>query len=595
MRKGTSVDGGSMNRSTFVKRFALLGFLFLFLTAGTPALAGPDASPSDVMPQLNSITFDGEDIVFSGRYVLRGAVWSGWARATSENKNQSTQGTSQAGCKGNLTIPSRLQDQEWPPKILLCDGTTLWFSTPSYCSEGADRQGSLYALDTTTSDVVEHHQTVLKCESIIRMVKHKGYLYLASIRPAEYGPWGGEGVLVYDAALKKRVKVLIPPQSLSKYPLLTIAIDPDGENLWMTTRRGIARVNIRTDSWSHRFFDFGFGADNTLKTILSEQEPTGERLWIGYHVITYFIQDAEGFSRAWAAAKPKFYDPPAMNLTLLPFYLSGLEANHEQIDDFYVSQVLRQVGTYEEAGDVIRPALSRLMPLPLGPRGRSALVELGQKFGTESAGEQMDRQFEDLKEQFFSGRDRFLGQMNLCDFAYRNEKYLERLNTHLVSKSALLELDVQFFDYCIRARASWKGADAFLPTIRKALRTDDRKLLTYACSIFNHYAEERYRDPEMVVPLLRARRLARFYPSADYSPENLCRTASYWAANSSAGVEAILAQVNNQSELAAMARDVLREVTGRRYPSLSVYRRWWDLHRQEFEPTAQIYHWKAAD
>lgn len=422
----------------------------------------------------------------------------------------------------------------------------------------------------------------------------RDHLWVISNQPGEYGYYEGSGVLIYD--LKTNARVHQPPAAkpLRNQALNAIAYDLEKDTVWVVARNGIAKYAMKDSQWEHRYFDGAITSDNHLKIILSRNPPSENHLWMLYHVRFYPIDNLTGFASAWKAARINNPYPPAQHISLLPYYISALwNIDNSIASDFAFEHLIEHISSHQGGEEQIRSMLMKLQNQNLNAARRTAVVNLLGKYGIPGADIEMDKQFEALKNNHFksstSGSDR--EALQLCNYSFKNKKYLEILNIYLMGRRLDDNAGITFMDSCVRAYSMWPGAEAFMPSILKALKSSEPRLLYNACSIFNHYAEEKFRTPEAITPLLYARMHADQYPTS-YAP-HYCRMASYWIANSKQNIDALLIQTKNVPEINNVAVDVLREITGENFKAVSEYEEWWTSSRGQFTPSTKIYYWQG--
>jgi hypothetical protein len=260
----------------------------------------------------------------------------------------------------------------------------------------------------------------------------------------------------------------------------------------------------------------------------------------------------------------------------------------ETWNDYTFVAFLKEIASIKGSEDQILAVLDRLNKQPLSQHRRTAVVELRQKFGLPQASEDMDRQFELLRDRYFT---QGIGLYDLCNFSFAHTEYLKRLNDFFVTKPYVGEVDDVFMDDCVRAYSNWRGAEAFLPSIQKALAIDNARMAYASCSVFNHYAKETFRAPEMVLPVLEARYRSKRLSGMWGEPNKKCAMASYWVTNSIEGINTLLAKVEHRPELIPLAEDVLQELTGEHLNGLPAWRNWWTSHRKDFKPNKKVYYW----
>lgn len=564
--------------------------LFLLLCAVAPADAGRDPIPTDVFPAIATINPDGNDLIFNGQHRVRDGNWTNWSKQFLDNKKPDKRSYQprQLSCSVPSALLEKYGDATAPAEVLFCDRDRIWFASSSYCSEGADIQGHLYSYNLATSSVVRHKGATPRCETIIGAVRVGNTLWMASVMPGEYGPYGGSGILVLDIDSNKLLMDESAPSPLTDRVLTGIGYHPKTATIWVATRAGLDRYSLNHRVWEHRYFDVEIALDNKLLLALSEKPPAERRLWMAHHLYFYPIDDLRGFAREWGALDDTKFYPPVKDNKLLPYYIAALRNMDSRWNDYEFIYLLRHIASHQEAKDQVRTVLDHLSQQPLNTLRRTAVVELRKQYGIAGADSDMDRQFELLRDQFFSaGR----GLRELCDFAFKNTGYLMSLNLYFVDKSYDDRTDPAFLDECVRAHAMWSGAEILLPSIKKGMSTDNGRSLYAACIIFNHYAKETFRRPEMIVPILAARQRAGKFQGGWGMPDKQCLMASYWIANSREGIDALLLELERHPELVPLGEDVLKELTDMQFRDIQGWWNWWLKNRQQFQPRQKTYYW----
>lgn len=571
--------------------------VLILLLLAAHADAGPPPLPTDAFPSFVNVETAGKDLILAGQYRITNGDWATWSGPSIDNKKyvESRYPQRRLPC----TLPQKVLSEHTSPisrvKPLLCDTNRVWFASASYCSEGEDIQGYLYAYDAMTGEVENYTDFIPRCEAFAGMARVGNRLWAASIRPGEYGPYAGSGVLVFDLKTQRRLET-IPATTFTDPVFHAMAHQPEADALWVTTRSGIDRFTFKTGKWERRYFDFEVTADNKLRLILSERHPGESRQWLAYHMRFYPIEDLKSFSRTWQAIhwnsdRPLVY-LPFRHPGLLPYYISALRNMDREWNDYLFEHLLKHIGEYTEDAETVRALLRELGKQPLSSIRRTVVVELSQKFGLPGAGEEMDRHFEMLKERFFT---QGVGSRELCEYAFRHKVYLTRLNDYYMQHTPTGNINAAFLDGCVRAYSGWPGAEAFIPAILKALQGDHPHSLAAMCSIFNHYAPAHFRLPGAVIPVLRARK--KLEPWHAYSANGwyrVCIPASYWVANSREGIDALLDNIEQHPELTALAHDVLQELTGQSFAAVAEWRTWWHSACGSFQPNQKVYYWRGA-
>lgn len=564
-----------------------------FILAMTkPTLAGRLPEATDAFPEFVSIDILGKDIRFTDQwgesYWLRGADWNRWSAPLQSNKKRRTPIERGLSCTIPKAVLDRYRNEVFPAKEIACDGGHIWFASSSYCAEGAKEQGRLFSYDTASAAVTVYDNFTPRCEAIVGIARMGDHLWLASVTPGEYGSYDGKGILVYDLKSRRRIATEPAATMLTDNLLYAIAYQPEAKAIWVTTLTGIDRYSLKTRTWEHRFFDVAITPDNHLQIILSPQPPTPQRVWMAYHLYYYPIEDLQGFARVWDAIEIKNPSWLVKDPRLLPYYISALWNMDETWNDYTFVAFLKEIASIKGSEDQILAVLDRLNKQPLSQHRRTAVVELRQKFGLPQASEDMDRQFELLRDRYFT---QGIGLYDLCNFSFAHTEYLKRLNDFFVTKPYVGEVDDVFMDDCVRAYSNWRGAEAFLPSIQKALAIDNARMAYASCSVFNHYAKETFRAPEMVLPVLEARYRSKRLSGTWGEPNKKCAMASYWVTNSIEGINTLLAKVEHRPELIPLAEDVLQELTGEHLKGLPAWRNWWTSHRKDFKPNKKVYYW----
>lgn len=574
---------------------ALLSFLIPWR-----ATAGYDPSPTEALPALLSVDASSVDVIFferlGGRYVLKNGDWYQWSAPPLHRKREAET----APARKSLLVPQTVLDQyrdAWtnPAREIACAVGRCWFVTHGICSEGTYTHGRLFSYAIGTGSVTEHEGLFSGCQDVNNAAIIGGQLWL-SVDPSEQpGSYPRREFWIYDMKSMRRIDIIRTPVGFTSYAVYGLGYQPKTNVLWVATREGLDRYSLVTRSWEHRFFDVIVTSDNRLSTRLSLQRPPLHRLWMAYHLYSYSIDDTRGFIKSWDAiegekAKSDF---PVKAPQLLPYYISALFKIDATRNDYEFSFLIKTIGSINGGDEQIRAALDRLEKAPLSPLRRTAVVELRQKFGMPGASQDMDQQFELLRDRYFmQDRRQHVSFRELCNFAFANPKYLETLNGYFVSKPYNDNVDPDFMDMCVRAHSSWPGAEKFLPTIRKALSSDSARMLSPACSIFNHYAMPTFRRAELVLPILQARAGAeRTRGIREDDARAQCAKASYWVANSVEGIDTLLNNTGIGPELEPTVQEILREVTGKNFDSLVAWRSWWATKRKDFRPSTKTFYW----
>lgn len=579
--------------------YALLVWLALFGNA----IAGAEPTPIDQFPTIQIIEFSGNDIVFENRYQINNGNWDTWSGPFLDNKdvNQYTPKARVLAC----SIPEDVQRKYSEAQVIYCDSDRVWFATSGYCEESQNDQGVLYSYAPKTGAVSEYTGFIPKCNAFPSVTRIGNTLWATSVTPGEYGPGGGE-VLIFDLSVRQAIAKRPPAHKFTGTPFYAIAYQPEYGYVWVATTRGIDRFSLKEQKWDQRYFDIEITANNKLKLILAKQAPPTRRLWLAYHLYFQPIEDMNGFARAWGKINAKELDKewlsvPYTHTTLLPYYIAALQTMDEKWNDYGYVNLLRLIASHEDGSAQIRALLVKLNAQPMSQIRRSAVVELSAKYGLGGAGKSMGDHFESLMQDYFT---RGTGLLTMCEFAFKNVQYLPRLNEYYLTHNLLVETNNYFLDDCIRSHSSFPSAPLLLPSVVKALNQGDggkpievnsreARSLTAMCAIFNHYAKEDWRRPELVWPILKARSKSK----ADFAQKGYgraCVSASYWITNRATGIDELLAGVDVHPELKQMAIDVLGEVTGKKFQGIPEWKEWWGSHRVSFKPRNKKYYYDES-
>lgn len=320
-----------MNRSRGPSSFALLALAWLvvvfYSAAPNYAEAAYIGNLRQILPQLHSIEVREADVIFNNGYQLPDSKWELWSGRNIEISETGSSKKSWPPCGLPSNTRKEYQQSGQRLEVVLCDGDRIWFATSSYCSEGHDDQGVLFSYHRSTRAVTTHEDLIPRCEAISGAVRVEDQIWFSLIRPGEWGPYSGSGILIYDDNMNQ--SRLIPGGSLTSTVIHAIAYNPADQSVWLTTKSGIDRYSLKTKSWQHRYFKPTLTADNRLTTVLVEQRPDIGQMWMVYHLYVYPIPDRAGFARTWRSLEHKYTGAerhiPVMHHKLLPFYISALD------------------------------------------------------------------------------------------------------------------------------------------------------------------------------------------------------------------------------------------------------------------------------
>lgn len=578
-----------MTNSTLSLSLSLASTLFLALSMGT-AFAGADPLPTSQFPTLRSIDAAGNDIVFDKKYRLVNGEWQTWPNPHLDNKNPNKQ--SYKPKKFSCSIPSsvlqKYRNEVYRAEVLYCDIDRIWFSISSYCSEGANAQGRLFSYQPVNASVTEYKDFIPHCESIESMVRVGNEIWTATVTPGEYGPYGGSGILVFDLKTNKLSDTQPKPTTLTDNVLNAIGYQPSTNTIWVATRAGLDRYLLGNKKWEHRYFDINISPDNKLHLVLSSSKPNVNRLWMAFHLYFYPIDNPTGFAKAWSTLGTDRLYPPVKHIKLLPYYISALLNMDEKWNDYSFVYLLKHIGKHKEGHQQIQKLLKKLAGKNLSTIRQSAVVELSAEYGMSGANESMDAHFIEMETKFFSTGK---GLRELCQFSFKNTKYLKELNDYYIKNTIHDDVNGNFLDNCVRVYSGWQGSEIFLPTILKALSRDDSWSLTSICSMFNHYSKSQLRVSEAIIPILTAR--LKMEPRIRRNWDTVCIPASYWITNTATGINALLSEIHKHPELHTIAIDVLIEITGKQFSTITAWQNWWKRAQDTFKPSKKKYYWKA--
>lgn len=596
-------------------------FLFIFMGTAGSAFAGADPDYRDQFSSFHALSIEGEDVLLQRRVRLPGGNWDKLVNSSISNKEA-----------GNPFYHARTLDCSVPLQTLneyslnknavktgsppdavalYCDTDRIWFASRAYCGEGDDSenesgQGYLHSYFPDTGAVTTYENFLPRCESISAVARIGNELWATTYYQGEYGTGGASGILVLDTSTgkaKPRVREL-QTHRFTDSALSTIVYQQESGLVWVSTDSGIDRYSLKNRKWEQRFFDFSITPENSLQLTLSPTRPPVKKLWLDYMLFYYPIDDARGFANAWDGitlydgnGMMQFSIPP-VHKSLLPYYISALSNIDDKWNDYHFTSMLRLITAHKGQESQIKPLLSKLLVMPLSSERRNAVVQAASKFGISNSRQLMDDQFKSLLSEYFEtpSKDRKGQELhNLCDFAFKHTQYLSVLNEYYMSHAIEdAYLDHGFLDDCVRAHSIWDGHSALLPIVLRTLenkRIDKnwgRYDLSSMCSIFSHYAKPGYRQAKFVFPILSARAKLEPY-SADKFLDS-CIPASYWITNSADNIDELLKGMDTHPDLVPLAINVLREITGKDFHSLSNWRAWWSQNRNSFHPSTKVFY-----
>lgn len=342
--------------------FALLVLAWLvvvfYSAAPNYAQAGYIGDLRRILPQLHSIEVRGTDVMFNNDYQIPGSKWELWSGGDIEISKTGRFKKTWPPCGPPSNIWKQYKQPNQRLEVVLCDGDRIWFATSSYCSEGHDDQGALFSYDHSARAVTTHEDLIPRCEAISGAVRIDDEIWFSLIRPGEWGPYSGSGILIYEDSSEELR--LVRGGDLTSRVIRAIAYNSADQSVWLTTKSGIDRYSIKTKSWEHRYFKPTLTVDNRLTTILVEQRPDIGDIWMVYHLYIYPIPDRAGFARTWQSLERKYIGDelpiPVMNAKLLPFYVSALD--HIKRDDVRANLV-RDISLYKGIDAQTRAALEK--------------------------------------------------------------------------------------------------------------------------------------------------------------------------------------------------------------------------------------------
>ena len=337
-----------------------MGAVF-YVTASDYAQAGYIGDLQLILPQLHSIEVRETDVVFNNGYQLPGSKWELWSGGDIEISETGRSKKTWPPCGPPSDIWNEYKQYKQVGQrleVVLCDGDRIWFATSSSCSEGHDDQGVLFSYDHSVRAVTTHEDVIPRCEAISGALRIGDEIWFSLLRPGEWGPYSGSGILVYDDNMKQ--SRLIPGGSLTSAVIHAITYNPADQSVWLTTKKGIDRYSLKTKSWEHRYFKPTLTIDNRLTTELVEQRPDTNEMWMVYHLYLYPIPDRAGFARAWQSLERKYTGDelsiPVMNDKLLPFYISALDHIER---DVVRADLLKDINRYKGMDAQTRAALEK--------------------------------------------------------------------------------------------------------------------------------------------------------------------------------------------------------------------------------------------
>lgn len=566
----------------------LLCALASVLALSRSLTAGELPSATDILPSIDAIRFDGSDVLFNDGCRLTGGEWGRWSAPAIPAARP---GPRSFTCAAGGAQPSQRAGTTERSQSFV-DGDRAWSWSPSYCGEGEAQQGGLFMRDARGA-TKDFPGVVPKCESFAGAVRVGERIWFASVRPDEYGTYAGSGIVVFDPASGKTVETISLPKGLGEMPILAIARDAARVAVWVTTRSGIGRYSPASRAWEARYLDFRIEPDGGFRLLLSPAPPSTKRLWLAYHLFMYPIADARGFARAWEATQEEVDIPPLKSEGLLPFYAAALARMDSQWGDWDFKILAEHIAQYSGSAAIVAPYLAAIEAGAQSPERRSALLAMKSRLEMGGLEGELDVHCPALLQRLYADTTwyRQAGVQEVCDFVFQHKGYPAKLSEFFVNKEVDGRVDKELVDGCFRAYSMWRGAEAFLPAILKALSIDDSRMLYSGCSVFNHYAAPGFRIPEAMTPVLRARLRAQAYSKSSPDLEKFCRTASYWLANSQTGIDALLEGVRGDPRLLPLAEDVLRTITGQNLAGLEAWQRWWAANRAAFKPSARKFYW----
>ena len=569
-------------------RERILALFLLLSLIGFSEAGVPDVG--NTLPYLHSIRFEGTNVLFNDDYAIPRSKWELWAVQNTELKRPKHSRPGKVSCTLPADVKKRYRKPYITPGEVFCDGDRIWFATESYCSEGLDEHGVLFSYSTSSDQVTEHKGLIPDCQSVVRAVRVKNEIWFALARPGEYGPYEGSGILIYDT--KTRQSKILRPSGLTSAVIRAIAYNPEDKTVWLTTKWGIDRYSIATETWEHRYIKPILTLDNRITTVLVEDRPGLEHYGVIAHLQELPITDREGFVKTWKSLDLRFSSEeiwvPVKHKNLLPFYIDALD----QLDnDAQFSSLLQAIADHTGADNEIRAVLEKYKNRPMSDRSRDIIVRLLEKFGIGDAQAEKDKYFAALKTNFF---EKGQGLTELCNFIRRNDEYVPQI----VEQVTELEIEgriVRKFLGCVD-RPWYRGVfyEAMQPFAIRTLSTNDPRILRQACMLTGRYkfSESQLRD--VVAGLLRAAHLTQNEIQTVEDGEvcwrhyheihGICLDAVHEIANSQVGMDILVAELRRHPEYASTGLTITSCISGKQLESIKQTSAWWNLGRENFQP-----------
>jgi hypothetical protein len=602
-------------------KYVRLFLLFLFSVAMiSEAFADAEPTELDQFASYRSLSIQGHDVVLQDKARIPNGNWDTLLNSVMNNKERNKE--HKAG-RLNCSIPLQvLKDFSLnkygvetgsPPDAepLYCAQDKVWFASSAYCGEGDDSsnelgQAYLHSFDTHTGKVETYTNFIPRCVSISSLARIGNELWATTYFQGEYGTGGGSGILVLDLSTgtAKNAPLEVATHKFTDPSLSSIVYQEERGYVWVSTLSGIDRYSIENHKWEQRYFDTQITRDNRLQLTLSSDKPSKKKLWLGYELYFYPIDDLNGFASSWKNIElfnkqgMMKYDIPVVHSLLLPYYISALKNMDAQWNDYEFIGLLNVIAAHQDGSEKIKSLVAKLLSEPLSPERKNAVVQVANKYGVTDSQQLMDEQFATLMTDFFTNSGNGTSQRldRMCKFAFKNPRYLSTLNdyyiTHTISDA---NTERYFLDDCVRAYSMWQGYGALFPTVLKALnQNNDAQTLVSICAIFNHYANPEFRQARFIFPILNARLKTEKYVQKYKSESKYltsCDQASYWIANNTENIDELMNDIEAHPELIPLAVDVLHELTGEGFHSTQEWRNWWQSNRKLFRPSKKKFYY----
>lgn len=565
--------------------------------------AGPEATPIDYLPDITRISFDKDDVVLNNIYRIVGGQWSQWESPVFDDKSQErkTVNSIKKSCSLPKDIISDVVEGNVSKQyeILKCGKDAIWFATESYCSEGFDDQAILYRYLISADSIEKFKNALPKCNGVVDIVVKDKEVWIATNHPGEYGAYAGEGVIRYNF-INKTVVEKIPASRFSSPVLSAMNAVPTKDILWIATSKGIDKFFPETGKVESRYFQLNLKSNKQMYFALSEKSLSNDEHWMEYNLFYIPMDNTREFVQAWRRSKKNKYGIMPEVSELFPFYLEGLVNLYSLHDlknnnkSYEFLSILDRFSGFNEPRADFKAFLSRVNIDKLPAVVAKQVLIHREKFGMQNAKIDTENYFNELTRQYFFPDDVWKRKSNLkrslCELMHKDKDRFRKVVDLYVNNKVTRNVDGGFFYSCFAQRSGFEYAYLAIPAFVSAMYGSISVGQDDTCWVFSHYAKPEFRVPDAVIASLHAQvRIKQQSGIQSYSYVQ-CKMASYWLANQKAGIQRLLDEIYQNSELKSEARDVLQEITQQKLTSISELRVWWKNNKNNFKPRDKKYY-----